>query len=88
MKWSKFLTNTTSLFVCVQVNLYVYLKTLKRSLFNIVVTSCALSVVMYPIGMWRGVQAGYDGLPTFPSVIQDLLVCVVVVEFGFYYLHR
>ncbi len=71
-----------------QVNRCVYWKTLRKSLFNITVINFLYSACTYPLVVWRGMPRGYEGLPTFPSLIWQLLVCMVVDEVGLYYVHR
>jgi len=43
--------------------------------------------IFYPIQRWRGIAWASD-LPTFQRVLLELVGCVIVEEFGFYYAHR
>ena len=70
-----------------QVNWQMYKKTLNRVLFNALVTSAIFQLTTYPLAVWRGMPCGYE-LPSFPVVLWDLFLCLVVVEICFYYSHR
>lgn len=70
-----------------QVNWQMYKKTLRRVLFNSLVTSTVFQLATYPLVTWRGMSCGYE-LPSLPAVIWDLFLCLIVVEIGFYYSHR
>lgn len=70
-----------------QVNWQMYKKTLRRVLFNSLVTSTVFQLTSYPLVVWRGMSCGYE-LPSLPTVIWDLFLCLIVVEIGFYYSHR
>jgi len=73
--------------IIVQINWKVYKKTLQRSLFNALVTSLIFQLSIHPLVYWRGIDCGYE-LPSFPTTLWHLFLCVVVVEIGFYYSHR
>lgn len=70
-----------------KVNWQTYKKTLRRVLFNALVTNTVFQLTVYPLMVWRGMPCGYE-LPSFGRVIWDAFICLVVVEIGFYYSHR
>ena len=70
-----------------KVNWQTYKKTLRRVLFNALVTTAVFQLTMYPLMVWRGMPCGYE-LPSFQRVIWDTFIYVVIVETGFYYSHR
>lgn len=70
-----------------KVNWQMYKKTLRRVLFNALVTSFLFQLAIYPLVAWRGMSCDYE-LPSFRSVVWDSFLYLVVVEIGFYYSHR
>ena len=74
-------------FLFLQINWEVYKKTLRRTLFNSLVTSLFFQLSIYPFVHWRGIDCGYE-LPSFPTVLWHLFLYLVIVEIGFYYTHR
>ena len=70
-----------------QINWEVYKKTLRRTLFNSLVTSLFFQLSIYPFVRWRGIDCGYK-LPSFPTALWHLFLYLVIVEIGFYYTHR
>ena len=74
-------------FLFLQINWEVYKKTLRRTLFNSLVTSLFFQLSIYPFVRWRGIDCGYE-LPSFPTVLWHLFLYLVIVEIGFYYTHR
>ena len=63
-----------------------YLRTAGLSVFNMTVVTVAHTASLWPIARWR-VSCGYE-LPAPLSVAWQLVVCVLILEVGFYYMHR
>ena len=49
--------------------------------------SFCLMAVLYPLMCYRGMPWGSE-LPTFQQVLLQLIGCIILEEFGFYYTHR
>jgi len=69
------------------VNWEKYKKALWLCLFNSLFTVTLFNLATYPLGVWRGMDAGYE-LPSFATTVWHLFGYIVVEEIGFYYLHR
>ena len=76
-----------SLWCLSQVNWETYKKTMKRSMFNATVITLLFQQATYPLVVWRGLDFGVE-LPSLPTVIWHLFICMVVIEIAFYYSHR
>ena len=74
-------------FVFLQINWEVYKKTLRRTVFNALVTSLFFQLSIHPLVRWRGIDCGYE-LPSFPTALWHLFLYLIIVEIGFYYTHR
>ena len=74
-------------FVFLQINWEIYKKTLRRTVFNALVTSLFFQLSIHPLVRWRGINCGYE-LPSFPTALWHLFLHLVIVEIGFYYTHR
>ena len=70
-----------------QVNWDRYKQTVRLVAFNLAVVNLICTVTTYPLVLWRGNQCGYE-LPAFTTTIWHLLVCIIMEEIGFYYIHR
>ena len=63
-----------------------YLWTATVATFNMTVVTLANLLAMWPLAR-RRMSFGYE-LPTPLQIMFYLLVCVMINEIGFYYLHR
>jgi len=63
------------------------LKALPRILFNQLIVGYAVMELGYFLGKWRGCSFDRQ-LPTFPWVVYEMFVFIVVEEILFYYSHR
>jgi methylsterol monooxygenase len=57
-------------------------------LFNQIFISLAVTALIYPLFRWSGCSVSIATFPSFNRFIFDLLICLFVEEFFFYYLHR
>lgn len=61
---------------------------IRQVLINQFVVQIPLLVLVYPLMEWRGCTNDIRTLPTFHKIILDLVLVIVIEEFGFYYTHR
>lgn len=75
-----------------QTNEPVDMKTLiaavKVIIFNQTVIAIPLTVFAYYLKRLKGFPEDFREVPSFPKVVFDLFVCILVDEIGFYYSHR
>ena len=63
------------------------MRAVKLVLFNQIVVGGALTLVLYPLHIWRGCPFGTE-LPSFHWVLFEIAIFTLVEEVGFYYSHR
>lgn len=59
-----------------------------RAILNIVFCNWPLVAFAYYMGVWRGSQFGYDGIPDLFTAVGQFIVIVLFEECSFYYTHR
>ena len=72
--------------IALQMEMRRFLRTAGLSGFNMTVVTLALLVLLWPVAKWR-VSCGYE-LPSPLSVAWQLVLCILILEVGFYYMHR
>ena len=64
-------------------------RAIKEALINnIVVTPVFMVLVFWPLSEWRGVSAAAADFPSFTHALRDIVVCMLVEDTMFYWLHR
>lgn len=73
--------------LCVQMDWRKYGQTMAVAVFNMTVVTLLETLTLWPLAR-RRMSFGTAELPGPLPTVQHLIVCLIVIEVGFYYLHR
>lgn len=65
-----------------------YLRAVPQVMFNLVIMNVLASMAFYPLAMWRGMDATYEGLPSSRKLTGQWILCLLIEDIGFYVIHR